>query len=201
MWRQIPPQKWRPLNIVFLDITYVLYCGPHEDKEHTKRMNNRGAMDRVKSDPRITRVIPSSMVGMFSPYNLSAVLGLSAEAINNLCRLCEENDAKLVISSRGYEVESLAQLKMLLSISHLSEKYILDSIPSLHAREVNEWLLQNQGQVNSFIILDGRDDVRGLSNFGERRVYCDTLFSEHALFLAATELLKKPLLEYKKFKP
>ena len=131
------------------------------------------------------------MLETLDKYDLSAVLGFPTKAVENLRRLCDENNAKIVIASSLGCKKNLAQLKALFSVINFDE-YILDSISYINAKEVEKWLVDHSAQVNSFVILDGHDS--GLSNrFRERYVYCNKLFSDDALFHKATNILGRSL--------
>lgn len=178
------------LNIVFLEVVYVLYCSSLDDREHQERMQT-GKIDQIKTHPKITEKIPSSMLETLDKYDLSAVLGFSTKAVENLCRLCDENNAKIVIASSWGSKKNLAQLKALFFVSNFGE-YILDSISDINAKKVEKWLVDHSAQVNSFVILDGRDS--GLSNrFSERYVHCNKLLSDDSLLYKATNILGRSL--------
>ncbi|MCE3238856.1 MAG: Ankyrin repeat (3 copies) [Gammaproteobacteria bacterium] len=181
-------------NIIFLDIDGVIYCGSIDDREHQKRMRT-GEINNVKSYQSIIELIPDSMLNTLDKYDLSAVLGFSKKAINNLKKLCETYNAKIVISSSWRESKSLEQIKALFSISNFSE-YIIDCTPQLsypynRGSEIESWLLKHSHQIRSFVILDDcKFDIP--ERFGERFVLCNRLFSDDLLYQKASNILGQP---------
>lgn len=178
----------RKLNIIFLDIDGVIF-EPH-NKIHEKRTDDE--INNIKSHPRIKEAISNTMLDNLRNTDLSAALCFSEDATKNVRKLCDENDAKIVVSSSWRDSNNLEKLKALFSLSNLNN-YIFDCTPKLSSRgeEIEAWLFQNP-QVKSFVILDDQEsDIKFY--FGERLVLCKTIFSNDLLYAEASAMLKKPV--------
>lgn len=184
----------RILNIIFLDIDGVVYCGSLHDEVHQARM--RTEIDNIKSHPEIATTVSATMLATLDNHDLSAVLGFSKKAIENLRQLCVTCNAKIVISSSWRKSKSLEQLKALFSIVGFAD-FIIDVTPefehpSSRGDEVESWLLIHSHQIKSFVILDDYEfNIPAL--FGERFVLCNNLFADDILLQKASAILGKPL--------
>lgn len=172
-------------NIIFLDIDGVLFTGlmPPSDAEVINA-----------NEQKIKELIPLKVLSVIDKLDLIQVLTIPEDVTNNLCKLCEAHDAKIVISSSWRKSYTLEQLKAIFSLTQFG-KNIIDCIPIIDKEisinnnrglEIEAWLQQHQ--VNSFIILDDcQYDMA--SRFGERLIFCKTIFSSNSLYCQADKML------------
>lgn len=182
-----PDTNNQALNIIFLEIPYVLYYRDY-DLAHTRRMQS-GTIEQIKSYSAIREKISNDNLANFNAYDLSALLGFDERSLTNLRKLCDKYHAKIVISNSWGVAKSLGELKAFYAVHNL-DRYIIDSIDCVDSQHVQQWLEQHNDEINSYVILDGRD--HGLTRcFGLRHVKPDRLFNEDGLYENAASSLAK----------
>lgn len=85
---------------------------------------------------------------------------VDAEAVARVQKICNATGAKVVVSSTWRKLNTLQQLKDILS-SHGFTGEVIGTTPNLNAKrgsEISQWLNANK-QVESFVIIDDDSDM------------------------------------------
>ena len=184
-------------TIIFLDINGVLLQAEQPDLHYKAFYKNQDQIDKKIGLKNIKENLPkgsteASIQTAVSLYEVGGALSFSADAVDRLKCLCQETDAKIVISSawrnrdNKLKKESIQKLRWLFSFWDL-DHLIIDQTPNMmvgdRSDEIQAWLDQqvDPDQI-SFVVLDDND--MGLSErFRNRFIYTGDkmLFSEKHL--------------------
>jgi hypothetical protein len=194
--RNLQIEENNRFNIIFLDIDGVLSKDPLCDKAHQNRLRINKISD-LRHCKEITEKFSPSFLSTFSDdelFSLSKAMAFAKDAVRHLLDLCEEFNAKIVVSSSWREGNTIEQLKKIFSIWKF-DQYIIDCTPQIEekyrGREISAWLEKNIDQVHAFVILDDQKyDIQ--YTFSNRFILCNTLFSDESLYEEAKKILKKP---------
>lgn len=172
-----------PINIVFLDVDGVL-------------LSEASGSDNLEAYEEHLEFVKEKLGSKHEGldiYDIGAVLRFNPFAINNLKKLCNNYDAKIVISSKWRLYNNMDQLTALFKLWGL-DGLIIDVTPTTHTsigHDIQEWFNTTGCKVASYVILDDVDD--NLSElFDEKFVNTeDTLFFSSEHYEKATQIFEK----------
>lgn len=179
-------EKEEPLNIIFLDIVYVL-LEVNDGDDNSKAYEENLSFIQSKLGDKYKEL---------DLYTIGATLNFSRYAVDNLKTLCAKANAKIVCTDwriKGDKKASLEQLKSLFKLWDLDD-LIIDQTPFVlnedniwhgnTALDITAWLKQTKNKLNSYVILSYDRGHGSLSeafpnNFISTRDRC--LFTEEHL--------------------
>ena len=183
-------------RVVFLGIDGVLQ--PHKSNESEqwqdydlKHLQQQLADEKDKQYSKINR------------HHIAAVhYGWDKEAVHNLCNLCDETQARIVVSSHWRRYYTLQQLKLLFGI-HKMDPYVVGTTPTLGkadgAAEVQRYLDAHK-EIESFVIL-GDENAGVERQFFNQFIYCPCKFDKPHYEIALFTLQQQPNVDLAQLEP
>lgn len=178
--------------VIFLDLGGVMI---HNARLHYLDPADMDALYAMMDEAILKHPQYQSILNSCPVQDVATLFYFDKTAIDCVARLCEDYQAKIVLTSLWRLGKSLEELQALFSLIGLDQA-IIDTTPRLNdlrVEEISRWLMDNGGQVKSFVILDDID--HGLSaKFPKRFVFCPH-FLNPTLYTAAARSLELPFKE------
>ncbi len=178
--------------IIFLDLGGVMI---NNAQLHYFDPPDIDALYAAMNEAVLKRPQYKSILNSCSVQDVAAMLYFDKTAVNCVARLCEDYQAKIVLTSLWRVGKFFDELQALFSLIDLDHAIISTTrrLDNLRVEEISRWLMENSEWVKSFVILDDIDN--GLSaKFPKRFVFCPHFFNQE-LYAAAARSLALPFKE------